>query len=395
MNPHFQDRNIERGIVRDLPKGKYPGRHDRVDVILLTSGYLHLALILINMFLYGRNYQKNLVCIVNYIKIGVLMKTLTYREAIREAMREEMEKDKNIFVMGQDVGLYGGEHRVSGDLHSKFGEWRVKDAPISEQGIIGCALGASITGCRAIVEIPFMDFITLPMDQIVNQAAKFCHTFGGQTGVPMVIRTGMGGYIRAAQQHSQCLEAWFVHVPGLKVVMPSTPYDVKGLLKTAIRDNNPVIFIEHKYLYGTKGQIPEEEYSIPLGVADIKKEGNDVTVIATSYMVHKVLNVANELEKEGISIEIVDPRTLSPLDKDTILKSVEKTSHAVIVHEAPLRGGTGGEIAAIIADEGFEYLDAPIKRIGAKDTPIPFPSVLEDFVLPSEEDIKKVVKELL
>ncbi len=205
----------------------------------------------------------------------------------------------------------------------------------------------------------------------------------------------MGGYIRAAEQHSQCLEAWFIHIPGLKVVIPSTPYDVKGLLKTAIRDNNPVIFVEHKYLYGMKGQIPEEEYTIPLGVADIKKEGNDVSVIATSYMVHKALNVANKLEKEGISVEVVDPRTLVPLDKEIILKSVEKTSRAIIVHEAPLRGGIGGEIAAIIADEGFEYLDAPIKRIGAKDAPIPFPSVLEDFVLPSEVGIEKTIKELL
>jgi len=323
------------------------------------------------------------------------MKTLTYREAIREAMREEMRRDKTIFLMGQDVGPYGGEHRVSGDLHSEFGEWRVKDAPISEQGIIGGALGAAITGCRPIAEIPFMDFITLPMDQIVNQAAKFCHTFGGQASVPMVIRTGMGGYIRAAQQHSQCLEAWFVHVPGLKVVIPSTPYDAKGLLKTAIRDNNPIIFVEHKYLYGIKGEIPDEEYAIPLGVGEIKREGNDITVVATSYMVHKALNVASKLEKEGISVEVVDPRTLFPLDKDVILNSVKKTSKVVIVHEAPLRGGTGGEIAAIIADEGFEYLDAPIKRIGAKDTPIPFPSTLEDYVLPSGDDIENTIKEII
>ena len=323
------------------------------------------------------------------------MKTLTYREAIREAMREEMRKDDTIFIMGQDVGPYGGEHRVSGDLHSEFGEWRVKDAPISEQGIIGSALGAAITGCRPIAEIPFMDFITLPMDQIVNQAAKFSHTFGGQTSVPMVIRTGMGGYIKAAQQHSQCLEAWFVHVPGLKVAIPSTPYDAKGLLKTAIRDNNPVIFVEHKYLYGMKGEIPEEEYTIPLGVGEVKKEGDDITVIATSYMVHKALDVASRLEGEGISVEVVDPRTLFPLDKDIILNSVKKTSKVVIIHEAPLRGGTGGEIAAIIADEGFEYLDAPIKRIGAKDTPIPFPSVLEDFVLPSEKDIEDTIKEII
>lgn len=323
------------------------------------------------------------------------MVELSFREVIREAMREEMLRDDSIFIIGTDVGPYGGEFRVTGDLHSQFGELRVKDTPISEQGIIGCTLGAAVTGCRPIAEIPFNDFITMPMDQIVNQVAKFRHTFGGQCTVPLVIRTAIGGYIRAAQQHSQCLESWFIHVPGLKVVAPSTHYDAKGLLKTAIRDDNPIIFVEHKYMYPMKGEIPDEEYTIPLGVADIKKEGNDVTVISYSYLIHKCLSVANKLAKEGISVEVVDPRTLSPLDKETILNSVKKTGRVVIAHEAHLRGGVGAEIAAVIADEGFEYLDAPVKRIGAKEAPIPFPSVLEDAVLPQEDDIEKAIKQLI
>ncbi|MBM3706025.1 MAG: alpha-ketoacid dehydrogenase subunit beta [Actinobacteria bacterium] len=320
---------------------------------------------------------------------------MSFREVIRETMREEMKIDKNIFIIGTDVGPYGGEFRVSGNLHSEFGEMRVKDTPISEQGIIGLSLGAAITGCRPIAEIPFNDFITMPMDQIVNQVAKFRYTFGGQCMVPMVIRTAIGGYIRAAEQHSQCLEAWFVHVPGLKVVAPSTHYDVRGLLKSAIRENNPVIFIEHKFMYPMKGMVPEDEYTIPLGVADIKKAGKDVTLISYSYLIHKCLNVADKLEKEGISVEVVDPRTLSPLDKETILGSVKKTGRAVVAHEAHLQGGVGAEIAAVIADEGFEYLDAPVRRVGAKNVPIPFPSVLEDAVLPQEDDIEKALKSIL
>ena len=323
------------------------------------------------------------------------MQELSYREVIREAMREEMRRDKNVFILGTDVGPYGGEFRVTGDLHAEFGEMRVKDTPISEQAIIGCSLGAAVTGLRPIAEIPFCDFITMSMDQIVNQVAKFRHTFAGQCTAPLVIRTAIGGYIRAAQQHSQCLEAWFVHVPGLKVIAPSTHYDAKGLLKSAIRDNNPIIFIEHKYMYPMKGMVPEEEYTIPIGVADIKKEGKDVTLISYSYLIHKCLNVANKLEKEGITVEVVDPRTLSPLDKETILSSVKKTGRVVIAHEAHLRGGVGAEIAAIIADEGFEYLDAPVKRVGAMDTPIPFPSVLEDVVLPQESDIENAIREII
>ena len=323
------------------------------------------------------------------------MRQITLREALREAMAEEMRRDKNLFLIGTDVGLYGGEFQVSGNLFAEFGDERVKDTPISEQAIIGCAIGAAITGCSAIAEIPFNDFIAMPMDQIVNQAAKFCYMFGGQTGVPIVIRSAVGGYLRAAEQHSQSLEAWFTHVPGLKVVMPSTNYDAKGLLKSAIRDKNPVIFLEHKYLYSVKEEVPEEEYLVPLGVAEVKKQGRDVTVVATSYMVHKSLSVANKLEKEGISVEVVDPRTLVPLDKETILNSVEKTGRLLVVQEACKRGGFVNEIVSIVADEGFKYLRAPIKRIGSKEAPVPFGGILEDYILPSEAEIEKVIRVLI
>jgi len=323
------------------------------------------------------------------------MREIMYREALREAMAEEMKKDEHLFLLAYDVGKYGGEHRISGDLYHMYGDLRVKDAPISEQGIVGCGIGAAITGCRSIVEIPFMDFMPLCMDMIVNQAAKFYHMFGGQMNVPMVILTAAGGYIRAAQQHSQCLEAWVAHVPGLKTVMPSTPYDAKGLMKAAINDPNPVVFIAHKKLLPLKGEVPEEEYEIPIGKAEIKREGKDVTVVATSYTVHLSLQGAENMEKKGVSVEVVDLRTLVPLDKETVLNSVKKTTRLVIVHEAHVTGGFGGEIAAIVADEAFGYLDAPIKRVGAKWTPIPFPSVMEDYVLPGVEDIEAAIQEVV
>lgn len=323
------------------------------------------------------------------------MRKIEFRTAIREAMSEEMRKDPTLFLMAYDVGEYGGEFRVSTGMYAEFGPRRVQDAPICEQGEVGLGIGAAITGCKPIIEIPFMDFIPMCMDQICNQAAKFLYTFGGKQGVPIVIRTAMGGYIRAAEQHSQCFENWFVHVPGLKVVLPSTPYDAKGLLKTAIHDPDPVIFVEHKYMYPMKGEVPEEEYFIPFGEADVKKSGSDVTIIATSYMVHLCLNVANKLEQDGISVEVIDPRTLVPLDEEKILESVKKTGKVVIVHEAAERGGWGGEMAAIIADKAFAYLDAPIKRVAALNTPIPFPKVLEEVVLPSEERIEATVRSLL
>ena len=323
------------------------------------------------------------------------MRKIEYRAAVREAMSEEMRKDPTLYLMAYDIGPYGGEFRTSTGMYAEFGPRRVQDAPICEQGEVGIAIGAAVTGCKAIVEIPFMDFIPMCMDQICNQAAKFLYTFGGKQGVPIVIRTAMGGYIRAAEQHSQCFENWFVHIPGLKVAIPSTPYDAKGLLKSAIHDPNPVIFVEHKYMYPLKGEVPEEEYFIPFGEADIKKTGKDVTVIATSYMVHLSLNVARKLEQEGISVEVVDPRTLVPLDEEKILESVKKTGKVVIVHEATERGGWGGEMAAIIADQAFSYLDAPIKRVAAKNTPIPFPKVLEETILPSEERIEATIRSLI
>lgn len=323
------------------------------------------------------------------------MRTIEYRQAVREAMTEEMRKDPHLYLMAYDIGEYGGEFRTSTGMYAEFGDRRVQDSPISENAEVGLAVGAAITGCKAIVEIPFMDFIPMCMDSIVNQAAKFYYTFAGQRNVPLVVRTAMGGYIRAGEQHSQCFENWFVHVPGLKVIVPSTPYDVKGMLKTAINDPDPVICVEHKYMYPMKGEVPEEEYFIPLGSADIKKTGSDVTVIATSYMVHLSLNVAKKLEKDGISVEVVDPRSLVPLDEEKILESVKKTGKVVIVHEAPVRGGWGGEMAAIIADQAFAYLDSPIKRVGAKDAPVPFPQVLEEFVLPSEADIEAAIRSII
>ena len=322
-------------------------------------------------------------------------RTIEYRDAVREAMTEEMRKDPLIYLMAYDIGEYGGEFRTSTGMYEEFGDRRVQDAPISENGIVGMAVGAAITGCKPIIEIPFMDFIPMCMDSIINQAAKFYYTFAGQRGVPLVVRTAMGGYIRAAEQHSQCLENWFVHVPGLKVIVPSTPYDAKGMIKTAINDPDPVICVEHKNMYPMKGEVPEEEYFIPLGKADIKREGSDVTVIATSYMLHFSLNVAQKLAAENISVEVVDPRSLVPLDEDTILDSVKKTNKVVIVHEAPVRGGWGGEMAAVIADQAFDYLDAPIKRVGAKNAPIPFPGVLEEYVLPSEADIEGAIRSIV
>jgi len=321
------------------------------------------------------------------------MRKIEYRQAIREAMNEEMRKDPLLYLMAYDIGPYGGEFRTSTGMWQEFGERRVQDSPISEQAEVGIAIGAATTGCKAIVEIPFMDFMPMCMDQVVNQAAKFHYMF--KQNVPIVIRTAMGGYMRVAEHHSQCWENWFVHVPGLKVVIPSTGYDAKGLLKTAINDPDPVIFIEHKYMYPMKFEVPEEEYTIPFGVAEIKKEGKDVTVIATSYMVHKALGVAQKLEKEGISVEVIDPRTLVPLDEEKILDSVKKTSKVVIVHEAVVRGGWGGEMAAIIADKAFSYLDQPIKRVGAKAAPIPFAPELEDFILPQEADIENAIRQIV
>lgn len=320
------------------------------------------------------------------------MREITYAEAIREAMSEEMRRDENVIFVGEDIGLYGGAFGVSVGMFEEFGPDRVKDTPISEAAIAGLAVGAAATGLRPIAEVMFMDFVTLMMDQIVNQAAKMRYMYGGKAQVPMVVRFPAGSGTGAAAQHSQSLEAWLCHVPGLKVVAPSTPEDAKGLLKSAIRDDNPVMFIEQKLLYRKKGPVREGEYTIPLGVADIKKQGRDVTVITYGRMLERVLRVAEELEDEGISVEVVDPRTLVPLDKAAIIDSVKKTGRAIVVHEACKTGGYGGEIASMIAEsEAFDYLDAPVLRVAGLDTPVPYNPELEKAIVPSENQIKDAI----
>ncbi|SHM44215.1 pyruvate dehydrogenase E1 component beta subunit [Caldanaerovirga acetigignens] len=323
------------------------------------------------------------------------MRQLTYAEAIREAIRNEMKRDPRVFILGEDVGKFGGCFGVTQGLVDEFGEELVRDTPISEEAIAGVAVGAAATGMRPIAEIMFMDFVTVAMDQLVNQAAKMRYMFGGKISLPMVIRLPEGGGLQAAAQHSQCLEAWLTHVPGIKVVYPSTPKDALGLLISSIRDDNPVAFIEHKLLYNLKGEVPDENEPIPLGVADVKRPGSDVTIVATGLMVHKALNAAKELAKESIEAEIVDPRTLFPLDKETIFSSVKKTHRVVIVTEEVKRGGWGGELAALIAEEIFDYLDAQIVRIGSLNVPIPFTTLLENYVIPNEIDIINGVKSIL
>jgi len=321
---------------------------------------------------------------------------LTYAEAINEALEEEMNRGTDIVLLGEDIGLHGGAFQVTKGLYEKFGKERVRNTPISEAAIVGTAVGASLSGLRPVAEIMYIDFTTVAMDQIVNQAAKIRFMFGGKARLPLVIRTMCGSGTGSAAQHSQNLEAWFYHIPGLKVAIPSTPYDAKGLLKTAIRDDNPVIFIEYKRLYHTvKEPVPKDEYLIPFGKADIKRKGKDVTIVATSAMVHEALKAQEVLNKEGISLEVIDPRTLYPLDKDTIIGSVKKTGKLIVVHEAIIRGGIGGDIASIVMDEAFDYLDTSIKRIGGLDVPMPYAKNLEEEVMPNYEDIIKAVKEIL
>ncbi|RLB33163.1 MAG: alpha-ketoacid dehydrogenase subunit beta [Deltaproteobacteria bacterium] len=321
------------------------------------------------------------------------MKEIRYIWAINEAMKEEMERDESVVLIGEDVGIPGGSFGASRGLYDRFGSDRVFDTPISEAGIMGLAAGAAACGLRPIVEIMFMDFMTVCMDGIVNQIAKMRYMFGSQYTVPIVIRTPAGGGLNAGPQHSQCLEAWFAHIPGLKVVMPGTPYDVKGLLKSAIRDDNPVIVVENKALHALKGPIPEEEYLIPIGKADVKKEGTDVTVVATSKMVHESLKAADELAQEGINIEVIDLLSISPWDKKTVFESVAKTHHLVIAHEAIKNFGIGAEISAAVTEEIMDELDAPIIRVGAPFTPIPFS--LEKAYLPNAKDVSAAVKKTL
>jgi len=324
------------------------------------------------------------------------MRKITYREALREALREEMRRDPTVFVLGEDVGKYwGGAFKVTDGLAEEFGDERVRDTPISESAIIGTAVGAAITGIRPVAEIMFGDLTALAMDQIANQAAKIRYMFGGQAKCPLVIRTPFGAGVNIASHHSQSLEAWFMHVPGLYVAVPSTPYDAKGLLKAAIRGDNPVFFCEHKLLYPIQGEVPEEDYTISFGRADVKREGSDATIIATLYMVHNALNAADELAKEGVSVEVVDPRTLTPLDKKTIVESVKKTGRLIIVTEDCKTAGVSAEIAALVAEEAIDYLDAPIKRVAEPDTPIPFSSTLEQYVIPNEKAIINAIKEII
>jgi pyruvate dehydrogenase E1 component beta subunit len=323
------------------------------------------------------------------------MTEMTYSEAIKAAISEEMRRDPSVFLIGEDVAIHGSAFGVTRGMHDEFGSDRLINTPISEAAITGAGVGAALVGTRPIVEIMYMDFITIAMSQIVNQLAKVRYMFGGKVKVPVVVRTPGGGGRGNAAQHMQTLEAWFVHVPGLKVVMPSTPYDVKGLLKSSIRSNDPIIFVENKLLYVTKGEVPDEEYLVPLGVADIKREGSDITVIATSRMVLFALEAAEKLHNEGIDVEVIDPRTLYPLDIATILESVKKTGHTVIVHEAPERCGIGAEIAAQIQENAFDYLDAPILRVANPNMPIPFAQSLEAAAIPDAERIMAAVKRSL
>lgn len=318
----------------------------------------------------------------------------TYLQALNEAMRQEMERDPSVFILGEDVGKFGGCFGVTQGLYDQFGEERVIDTPISESAIVGAAAGAAASGLRPIAELMFVDFIGVAMDQLLNQAAKMRFMFGGKAKVPMTLRMPQGAGVGAAAQHSQCLEAWFMHIPGIKVVMPATPYDAKGLLISAIRDDNPVVFLEHKVLYGVEGEVPDELYTIPIGKADVKREGTDVTLVAMARMVHTALEAAEKLAADGISVEVIDPRSLQPLDTDTIVESVKKTHALVIAHEAVGFAGPGAEIAAQVAEQALDYLDAPIRRVAAPFCPVPFSPPLEQAFIPGVDQIVEAVKSL-
>jgi len=320
----------------------------------------------------------------------------TYRDALKEGLREEMLRDERVFIMGEDIGRnWGGAFKVTKGLAEEFGDDRVRDTPISENAIAGAALGAAITGMIPVAEIMFGDLITLAMDQVCNQAAKMRYMFGGQTSVPLVLRSVFGGGKNLASHHSQSLEAWFMHTPGLKIAVPSFAYDVKGLIKTAIRDPDPVMFFEHKLVYDRKEEVPDEEYLIPFGKARVHREGDDVTIWGTFLMVHKAIEAADELAKQGVSAEVIDPRTLVPLDKKTLIDSVKKTGRLVLVTEETKTGATTAEIAAIVQEEAFDWLDAPIKRVNAPDTPVPFSPPLEQAFIPDKDRIISAVREIV
>jgi acetoin:2,6-dichlorophenolindophenol oxidoreductase subunit beta len=324
-----------------------------------------------------------------------MSRKLTYAQAFNEAVRQEMAANDDVFCAGEDIGAFGGVFQTYAGLQKEFGERRVVDTPISEQAIIGLGVGAAVTGLRPIVDIMFMDFICVAFDQIVNQAAKLKYMFGGSATIPLTITTGGGAGLSAAAQHSQSLEALLCHIPGLKVVQPSNPYDMKGLMTACIRENNPTIMIKHKRLLGMQAEVPEEPYEIPLGVANVLREGRHVTVVAWGRMANEVVAVADKLAGEGIEVEVIDPRTLQPLDTATIVESVRKTNRAVVVHEAVRFGGLGAEITAQIQEEAFDYLDAPIGRVAAPFSPVPFAPVLEQAYLPSASGIESAIRAVI
>jgi pyruvate dehydrogenase E1 component beta subunit len=320
------------------------------------------------------------------------MPELTYREAVRDALSRAMRDDDDVFIMGEDIAEMGGSMGVTQGMLAEFGPDRVRNTPISEMALVGAGIGAAMQGMRPVVEIMYEDFTTLAMEQIVNQAAKHRYMSGGQVKVPLTVRTQGGAGWSPGAQHAQQVEAWFVHVPGLKVVFPSTPSDVRGLLWSSIYDDNTVLFFEHRTLYPIKEEVSEELEPIPLGRARVHREGEDVTVIATGRLVHEALTAAAEAEKEGVSVEVVDPRTLQPLDEDTLVASVKKTNRCVVAHEAVVRGGFGAEVAAVVQYQAFDWLDAPIERVGAKFTPIPFAPVMENFVVPDAADVLEAIQ---
>lgn len=320
------------------------------------------------------------------------MRELTYREAIREALREELRRDERVFLLGEDIADAGGVFKVTLGLLAEFGPSRVLDTPLSESVIMGAAVGASLMGMRPVAEIMFADFTTIAMDGLVNHAAKINYMYGGALSAPLVVRMAYGAGPKWGAQHTQSVESWLTNIPGLTIVMPSTPADAKGLLKTAIRTPNPVVFLEHKLLYGKKGVVPEGEHLVPIGKADIKRPGEHVTVVATGMMVDRALAAAEVLQGDGVSAEVIDLRSIQPLDEETILGSVEKTGRLVIVHEAPVRGGVGGEVAAVVANQALGFLDAPIQRVGGPWAPIPFGPVLVDAYVPKVEDIVRAVQ---
>jgi pyruvate dehydrogenase E1 component beta subunit len=324
------------------------------------------------------------------------MAELSYLEAIRQALWQEMKRDERVFLLGEDIGAYGGAFGLTHGMLAEFGPERIRETPISEASIVAAAIGASLLGMRPVAEIMFMDFVLLTLDQLANQAAKMHFMFGGRTTVPIVVRMPGGSGTGAASQHSQSLESILMHFPGLKVVNPSTPYDAKGLMLAAIRDPNPVCFVEHKVLYKTKGEVPDSDYTIPIGVAEVKRPGRDITVVANNIMVMKSLNVAERLAAEGIEVEVIDPRTLLPLDTETISNSVRKTGRLLVVHEACQTGGWAGEvIASVVGSPAFDYVDAPVRRLGGKDIPIPYNRGLEKFAIPQEFEIEAEIRALV